>query len=68
MILTVLTEAMSFCYRDFDWQRLAMSIALVVSLACIRIAAAPGAAGTVTKISGSCHNIATQWNYADGTK
>ena len=39
VIVTVLTEVMSFWYRDLDWQRLAMLIALVVSLACIRIVA-----------------------------
>jgi hypothetical protein len=39
VIVTVLTEVMAFWYRDMDWQGLAMVIALVLSLACIRIIA-----------------------------
>ena len=39
VIVTVLTEVMSFWYRDMDWQGVAMVIALVMSLACIRIIA-----------------------------
>ena len=39
VIVTVLTEVMAFWYRDKDWQEVAMVIALVVSLACIRIIA-----------------------------
>ena len=39
VIVTVLTEAMAFWYRDMDWQKIAMVIALVLSLACIRIIA-----------------------------
>ena len=39
VIVTVLTEVMAFWYRDMDWQGLAMVIALVLSLAFIRIIA-----------------------------
>jgi len=39
VIVTVLTEVMAFWYRDMDWQEVAMIIALVMSLACIRIIA-----------------------------
>ena len=39
VIVTVLTEVMAFWYRDMDWQEVAMVIALVLSLACIRIIA-----------------------------
>lgn len=39
VIVTVLTEVMAFWHRDMDWQRVAMVIALVLSLACIRIIA-----------------------------
>lgn len=39
VIVTVLTEVMAFWYRDMDWQEVAMIIALVLSLACIRIIA-----------------------------
>jgi len=39
VIVTVLTEVMAFWYRDMDWQGVAMVIALVLSLACIRIIA-----------------------------
>ena len=39
VIVTVLTEVMAFWYRDMDWQGVAMVIALVMSLACIRIIA-----------------------------
>ena len=39
VIVTVLTEVMAFWYRDKDWREVAMVIALVVSLACIRIIA-----------------------------
>ena len=39
VIVTVLTEVLAFWYRDKDWQEVAMVIALVVSLACIRIIA-----------------------------
>jgi uncharacterized membrane protein (DUF373 family) len=39
VMVTVLTEVMAFWYRDMDWQEVAMIIALVMSLACIRIIA-----------------------------
>jgi uncharacterized membrane protein (DUF373 family) len=39
VIVTVLTEVMAFWYRDMDWQGVAMVIALVLSLARIRIIA-----------------------------
>jgi uncharacterized membrane protein (DUF373 family) len=39
VIVTVLTEVMAFWYRDMDWEGIAMVIALVLSLACIRIIA-----------------------------
>lgn len=39
VIVTVLTEVMAFWYRDMDWQGIAMVIALVLSLAFIRIIA-----------------------------
>lgn len=39
VIVTILTEVMAFWYRDMDWQGVAMVIALVLSLACIRIVA-----------------------------
>jgi len=39
VIVTVLTEVMAFWYRDMDWQEVAMIIALVLSLVCIRIIA-----------------------------
>jgi uncharacterized membrane protein (DUF373 family) len=39
VIVVVLTEAMSFWYRDMDWNRLGMVITLVLSLACIRVVA-----------------------------
>lgn len=39
VIVTVLTEAISFWYREIDWNRLGMVITLVLSLACIRIVA-----------------------------
>lgn len=39
VIVTVLTEVMAFWYREMGWQELAMVIALVLSLALIRIIA-----------------------------
>lgn len=39
VIVTILTEVMAFWYRDMNWQGIAMVIALVLSLACIRIIA-----------------------------
>jgi uncharacterized membrane protein (DUF373 family) len=39
VIVTVLTEVMAFWYKDIDWQEVAMTISLVLSLALIRIVA-----------------------------
>lgn len=39
VLVTVLTEVMAFWYRELDWQELGMLLALVVSLACVRIVA-----------------------------
>src|SRR5262245_27738736 len=39
VIVTVLTEVMAFWYKEMVWQELAMVIALVLSLACVRIIA-----------------------------
>lgn len=39
VIVTVLTEIMAFWYRDMDWQQMAMVLALVVSLAVVRVMA-----------------------------
>jgi uncharacterized membrane protein (DUF373 family) len=39
VIVSVLTEAMAFWYREVEWQKVAMVISLVLSLACIRIIA-----------------------------
>ena len=39
VIVTVLTEVMAFWYKEMEWQELAMMIALVLSLACVRIIA-----------------------------
>jgi uncharacterized membrane protein (DUF373 family) len=39
VIVTVLTEIMAFWYRDVPWQKLAMVLAVVISLALVRIAA-----------------------------
>jgi len=39
VIVTVLTEVMAFWYREMDWERIAMVIGLVLSLAGIRIVA-----------------------------
>jgi uncharacterized membrane protein (DUF373 family) len=39
VMVTVLTEVMAFWYKDMDWQKIGMVIALVVSLSCIRIMA-----------------------------
>lgn len=39
VIVTVLTEVMAFWYKDMEWQKVAMIILLVLSLACIRIIA-----------------------------
>jgi len=39
VIVTVLTEVMAFWYREMEWEQLAMVIALVLSLAGVRIVA-----------------------------
>lgn len=39
VIVTVLTEIMAFWYQDVPWQKLAMVLAVVVSLALVRIVA-----------------------------
>ena len=39
VIVTVLPEVMAFWYRDMEWQEIAMVIALVLSLAAIRVVA-----------------------------
>jgi len=39
VIVTVLTEVMAFWYKDIEWQQVAMTIALVLSLALIRVVA-----------------------------
>lgn len=39
VIVTVLTEVMAFWYKDTEWQKIAMVIALVLSLAIVRIIA-----------------------------
>lgn len=39
VLVTVLTEVMGFWYRDMEWQELGMLLALVISLACVRIVA-----------------------------
>ena len=39
VIVSVLTEVMAFWYKEMEWQKLAMVIALVLSLACVRIIA-----------------------------
>ncbi len=37
VIVTVLTEVMAFWYKEMEWQEVAMTLLLVLSLACIRI-------------------------------
>lgn len=39
VIVTVLTEVMAFWYREMEWDKIAMVIALVLSLAGVRIIA-----------------------------
>lgn len=39
VIVTILTEVMAFWYREMPWQQIAMVIALVLSLAGVRIVA-----------------------------
>jgi uncharacterized membrane protein (DUF373 family) len=37
VIVTILTEVMAFWFKDMEWQKIGMTIALVLSLACVRI-------------------------------
>jgi uncharacterized membrane protein (DUF373 family) len=39
VIVSVLTEVIAFWYKEMEWQDIAMVIALVLSLACVRIIA-----------------------------
>ncbi len=39
VMVTVLTEVMAFWYREMEWQKVAMVIVLVLSLAAVRIIA-----------------------------
>ena len=39
VIVTILTEVMGFWYKEVEWQKVVMAIALVLSLACVRIIA-----------------------------
>lgn len=39
VMVTVLTEIMAFWYKEMDWQKLAMVIILVLSLALVRVIA-----------------------------
>ncbi|HLO27145.1 MAG TPA: phosphate-starvation-inducible PsiE family protein [Geobacteraceae bacterium] len=39
VIVTVLTEVLAFWYKEMEWEEIAMVIALVLSLACVRIIA-----------------------------
>jgi uncharacterized membrane protein (DUF373 family) len=39
VIVTVLTEVMAFWYKEMEWQEVAMTVMLVLSLACIRVIA-----------------------------
>jgi len=39
VLVTTLTEILAFWYRDIQWQKLAMAMALVLSLAFVRILA-----------------------------
>ncbi len=39
VIVTVLTEVMAFWYKEMQWQEVAMTVSLVLSLACIRVIA-----------------------------
>ncbi len=39
VLVTILTEIMAFWYREMSWQKLAMAIILIVSLAVVRIIA-----------------------------
>ena len=39
VMVTILTEVMAFWYKEMEWQDIGMVIALVLSLACVRIIA-----------------------------
>ena len=39
VMVTILTEVMAFWYKEMEWQEIGMVIALVLSLACVRIIA-----------------------------
>jgi uncharacterized membrane protein (DUF373 family) len=39
VIVTILTEVMGFWYKEVEWQKVVMAVALVLSLACVRIIA-----------------------------
>jgi hypothetical protein len=39
VLVTTLTEILAFWYRDIEWQKLFMALALVLSLAFVRIIA-----------------------------
>ncbi len=39
VMVTVLTEVMAFWYKEMNWEKIAMVLALVLSLACVRIIA-----------------------------
>jgi len=39
VLVTTLTEILAFWYREIEWQKLAMALALVISLAFVRIIA-----------------------------
>lgn len=39
VLVTILTEILAFWYREMSWQKLAMAIILIVSLALVRIIA-----------------------------
>jgi len=46
VIVTVLTEVMAFWYRETEWEKIAMVILLVLSLAFVRIVAVRFSPGT----------------------
>ena len=39
VIVTILTEVMGFWYKEVEWQKVVMAVALVLSLACVRVIA-----------------------------
>jgi len=39
VMVTVLTEVMAFWYKEMEWEKVAMVMGLVLTLACIRIIA-----------------------------